>query len=200
MLFREGNIIHIETTTLPGSEFQPYPVINPFLPMHIGLHPSLLQPPNPEPLPGTIQNASPNNVTVNPCRDTDLQHYPAESPPASNPLENTNSKRLEYLLDSALATALTIQTSGISSSADILSPRAYNTLKALNALVSVEMPVSGSRTDSPRYVTKWLGSVIDKPLPRSSFFFQTSLETVTEQDLSRLASSRTKWLRILHSP
>ena len=151
MLFREGNIniIHLATTILPGPEFQGFPV-NPFLPMHMGLYPSFLPLPNLEPLHGTIQNASPNNIiTVNPSRDTDPQHHPAESPPASNssqyPLD-ANSKLLEYYLECALATVLSIQTSGISGSADILSPRARNTLKALNALVSVETPVSGQRT------------------------------------------------------
>lgn len=157
-------MIHLATSTLPGPEFQPFPV-NPFLPMRMGLHPSLLLPPNLEPFPGTIQNAFPNNITVNSWSDTDPQHPPTESPPASNPSLDTNSKRLEYHLESALATALTIQTSGISNSANILSPRAHNTLKALNALVSVEMPVSSPRAvanDSParlkfvKKVTKWL--------------------------------------------
>ena len=179
MLFREGNIIHVVTTTLPGPEFQPLPV-NPFLPMHMGLHPSLLLPPNLERLPGTIQNASLNNVTVKPWHDMNSQHHPAESPPSSNssqyPLD-TNSERLEHLehlLDSALATALSIQTSGVSNSADILSPRAHNTLKALNALVSVEMPVFCPRTvenDPParfkfvKKVTKWL-RIPQSPVPK----------------------------------
>ena len=129
----------------------------------MGLHPSFLLPPNLEP-PGTIQNTSPNNITINPWRATDPQHHPAESP---SPTLDTNLKRLEYHLESALATALTIQTSGKSSSADILSPRAHNTLKALNALVSesVETPVSGPRTVAKdpsarfKYVkkaTRWL--------------------------------------------
>ena len=165
MLFREGNIIHLATTALPGPEFQPFPV-NPFLPMHMGLHPSFLLPPNLEPLPGTIENPSQNNVSLNnvmanPWRDTDSHHRPVEFPPDSNssryPLD-TNSKRLEYHLESALATALTIQISGIS-------PRAHNTLKALNSLVSVEVTVSGPRTvanDQPvrfkylKKVIKWL--------------------------------------------
>ena len=170
--FGEGNIINLATTTLPGPEFQPFPV-NPFLPMHMGLHPSFLLPPNLEPPPETIQNKSPNNITVNPWHNTDPQHHPAESPSTSNnasrySLDTTNNlKRLEYHLESALATALAIQTSEISSSssAGILSPRAHNTLKALNALVSVEMPVSDPRTvakiPSARFkyakkVTKWL--------------------------------------------
>ena len=166
--FCEGNMkmIHIATTALPGPELQPF-LVNPFLPMHMGLHPSFL-PHNLEPLPGTVQNASLNNIMVNPWHDTDPQYHPDEYPPASNSLQNpldTNSKRLEYLLNSTLATALTIQTSGISILGDILSPRAQNTLKVLNALVSVEMPVSGPRTivnNSPAHfkyvkkVTHWL--------------------------------------------
>ena len=166
VLFLESNIVHLATSTLPGPKFQPFPV-NPFLPMHMGLHPRFLLPPNLEPLPGTIQDASPSNITINPWRDTDSdpQHPPVESPPARNSTLDTDSKCLEYLLESALATALTIQTSGISSSANILSPRAHNTLKALNALVSVDIPVSASKTVAndppPRFkfvkkVTKWL--------------------------------------------
>ena len=132
----------------------------------MGLHPSFLLPSNLERLPSTIQNTSPNNITVNPWHDTD-PHHPAESPSASNlspyPLD-TNSKRLEYHLESALAMALTIQTSGMSCSADILSPRAHNTLKALNGLVSVETPVSGPRTaandDDPPARFKYLKKVI----------------------------------------
>ena len=165
--FRERDIIHLATTTVPGPEFQPFPVY-PFLPMHMGLHPSLLLPPTIGPLHST-PNASPNDITVNPLCDRGLQQHPAEYPPANNPsrcpLDNTNSKRLEYLLESALATALTFQASGISSSADILSPRAHNTLKALNALVSVEVPIPGPGilpSDSParfkfvKKMAKWL--------------------------------------------
>ena len=179
MLFREGNIIHLATTTLPGPEFRPFPV-NPFLPMHMGLHPSFLLPPNLEPLPSTIQNTSPNNITVNPWHNTDPQHHPAESSPgpASNssryPLD-TNSKRLEYHLESALATALTIQTSGMSSSADILSPRAHNTLKALNALVSMEIPIFGPRTvaNDPPARFKYLKKVTKRLRIPQSFKLDT---------------------------
>ena len=133
--------------------------------MHMGLHPSFLLPPNLDPLPGTVKNASPNNVTVNPWRNTDPQYHQTESPPASNSSLDTDSKRLEYHLESALATALAIQTSGISNSADMLSLRAHKTLKALNALISAEMPVSDPGTvenDPParfkyvKKVTKWL--------------------------------------------
>ena len=170
MLFREDNIIHLVTSTLPGPELQSYPV-NSLIPMHMGLH--LL---NPEPLPGTIQNTSPNNITANPWRNTDPQHDPTESPPTSNPLD-TNSKCLEYHLDSALATALAIQTSGISSSTDILSPRAHNTLKALNALVSMEMPVSDPRTiaNDPPALSEYVKRVIK----------QLRIPQPSEQDTAR---------------
>ena len=175
MLFREGNIIHLAATTLPGLDLPPF-LINTFLQMHMGLHRTSASPPNPEPHPNSIQNASPNNIIINPGGDTDPQHHSAESSLASNSSQyhlDTNSKRLEYHLQSALATALTIQTSEISSSGDILSPRAYNTLKALNALVSVEMPVS-----SPR-------AVANDPPARSKF----------NKKMTNL-----KWLRKSQSP
>ncbi|KAF8814547.1 hypothetical protein BYT27DRAFT_6964533 [Phlegmacium glaucopus] len=160
-------------TTLPGPEFQPFQpfLVNPFL--NMGLHPSLFLPHILPPLPGAAQNASPNNIMVNKWSDTFSQpnlppHHHPESPTATDlspDPPDTNSKRLEYYLDSALVTALIIQTSGISSSVDILSPRAYNTLKALNALVSVETPLFCPRTvasDPPtrfksvRKATRWL--------------------------------------------
>ncbi|KAF8814552.1 hypothetical protein BYT27DRAFT_7205991, partial [Phlegmacium glaucopus] len=61
--------------TLPGPEFQPFPV-NPFLPIHMGLHPSLFLPPILPPLPGAAQNASPNNITVDKWNDTFSQPKP----------------------------------------------------------------------------------------------------------------------------
>jgi hypothetical protein len=161
VLSHESNILHLAFSTLPVPELHSFP-INP-----LGLHPSFILRPNLEHFPGTtIQDAYPNDITVNPWRDTDPQHHPAESPPVSSysSLDYNSNKRLEYHLESALDTVL-----GVLSSADnILSPRAHNTLKALNALVSVEKPVSGPMTianDDPptrfnnvtKNVTKWLG-------------------------------------------
>lgn len=158
------------TATLPGPKFQA-PAINSCL--HTGLDPNMLLSPILQPFPGAVQ---PPNITANERNDTSLQpnrhpdHYLPKSPQATNSPQNspdTNSKRLEHLLDAALETALTtaliIQTSG--GSAEILSPRAHNTLQMLNALVSAETPVSSpndmasnphTRFKSVRNVASWL--------------------------------------------
>ena len=141
-------------TTLPGHESHPHP-INPFLPMHMGLHPNflshILQPfPN---------NASNNNNTANNWNDlpssTNLHphHYPA-TPRSSRHRPDTDSKSLEHHLDSALD--ILIQTSGIL--ADGVTPRARNALKAINALVSMETPTYDPppRFIFVRKVAKWL--------------------------------------------
>jgi hypothetical protein len=117
-------------------------------------------------LPATIET----NLKLSPTNAA-TSHFTSNMPATSTlpGSESQNSKLLEYHLESALATALTIQTSGVSKSTDILSPRARNTLKALHALVSMEMPVSGPKTiasasDPPapfnnvtKNLIKWLG-------------------------------------------
>lgn len=144
-------------TTLPGTAFQQLP-INPLLPMHMGLYPNFLS--HIQPFPSDLQDAPPN-ITANTW--TDLQpnrhpsHYLPKSSLATNSSPDANSKclQVEHHLDAALAAALSIDTSR--SSAEILTPRAQNTLKAFNALVSMETPVSSPRTTaSRRRVAKWL--------------------------------------------
>ena len=124
--------------TFPGPESQPRPT-NPFLQIHMGLHP--------------------NNNTASSWNDlspsTNLHpHYPVtpnSSPHSSCP--DTNSKPLEHHLNSALA--ILIQTSGILADASDVTPQARNTLKAINALVSMETP-RRPRFKSVRKLAKWL--------------------------------------------
>ncbi|KAF8802740.1 hypothetical protein BYT27DRAFT_7196283, partial [Phlegmacium glaucopus] len=158
-------------TTLPT---RPLP-IPPFTPMHTNLRQNLVLSPTLSPFPGAVQDAPLSSITENEQNDTYSQrhprHYPPESPLSTNSSRNppvNNSGRLEHLVESALETALTaaliIQTSEISSSAEILSPRAQDTLKELNALVSGETPVSSpaivnettTRFKSVRKVARWL--------------------------------------------
>jgi hypothetical protein len=113
----------------------------------------ILAPPN---------NNSAHNLNASATETKDHpRHYPPEYPIPTDSSLDTNPKCLEHLLESALATALIIQTSGISSPAEILTTRAQNTLNALNALVSVESPASsasstGSDPTTRSRVTKWL--------------------------------------------
>ena len=56
-----------------------------------------------------------------------------------------NIKYLEQLLDSSLATIAVIQFSG-NTLAEVLTPRAYDTFKALYALAALDAPASASAT------------------------------------------------------
>jgi hypothetical protein len=139
------------------------------------------RPPAPSEPPNTLLEPRRNNpfLTLPPPNDNNAnnrkfssqtnlhpRHYPPEYPiptDLSQDSPDINPKCLEHLLESALATALVMQTSGISNSAEILTTRAQNTLKALNALVSVESPVSSTGTGTTtsdsstrNKVTKWL--------------------------------------------
>ncbi|KAF8802744.1 hypothetical protein BYT27DRAFT_7244528 [Phlegmacium glaucopus] len=162
----------IPAPTTPPSRPLPIP---PFTPMHTNLRQNLVLPPTLSPFPGAVQDALLSSITEDKENDTYSQrhphHYLPESPLSTNSSRNppvNNSGRLEHLLESALETALTaaliIQTSETSSSAEILSPRAQNTLKALNALVSGKTPVSSptianettTRFKSVRKVARWL--------------------------------------------
>ena len=132
--------------TLSGPAFHPFPM-NPLIPTHMGLPPNLshiLQP-----FPGNVRNIPPNNYTTDDCSNSSSQtslnpcHCLAESPLVTNSTRDSDvldshSKRLEHHLRSALA--IVVKTSGISSSAEILTPQAHNTLNALNALVPGERP------------------------------------------------------------
>ena len=69
---------------------------------------------------------------------------PIPPPDLSGDHTHHNIKYLEQLLDSSLATVAVIQFSG-NTLADVLTPRAYNTLKALYALADLDAPESSTK-------------------------------------------------------
>lgn len=144
--------VHPALTTLPGPESQPHP-INPFLPMHMGLHPNFLSHIL-QPFPNDASNGNNWNDLASPT-NLHPHHYPP-TPSSSRHRSDDNSKSLEHHLNSALE--ILIQTSGIL--ADGVTPKARNTLKAINSLVSIETPTYDpppqARFISVRKVAKWL--------------------------------------------
>ena len=79
-----------------------------------------------------------------------------------------NMKYFERLLDSSLATIAVIQASA-NTLADVLTPRAYNTLKALYALAALDAASSstnpkGSEIDDSLYSSS-SSSLLPKPVP-----------------------------------
>ena len=93
---------------------------------------------------------SSTNLHSHPATPNSSRHHPDST--------ITNSKSLEHHLDSALS--ILIQTSGIL--ADGVTPQARNTLKAINALVSMETP----SYDPPSF--KYVGRVVKwLQIPRS---------------------------------
>ena len=78
-------------------------------------------------------------------------HSPLQSPPPtilqshlSGDHTHHNIKHLEQLLDSSLATVAIIQSSG-SALPDLLTPRGYDTFKALYALAALDAPTSSTK-------------------------------------------------------
>ena len=140
-------IVCLAPMTLPGPAFQPFP-INPFLPTHMGLPPNFLSHIlQPRAFPGNVQNIPPNNYFTDDWSSPSSQtiphpcHYRAESPltpNSSRDILDSDSKLLEHHLHSALA--IIVSASGILSSTELVTPRAHNTLKALNALLPMETP------------------------------------------------------------
>ena len=80
-----------------------------------------------------------------------------------------NIKYLEQLLDSSLATVAVIQCSG-NPLADVITPRAYNTFKALYALAALEAPASNTNLRGSEIPTRSEStfSDIDNDCPYSS--------------------------------
>ena len=76
-----------------------------------------------------------------------------------------NKKYLEQLLDSSVATVAVIQFSG-NTLADVLTPRAYDTLKALYALAALDAPASSTKPEIPTRRPTF--SDIDNDCPHSS--------------------------------
>ena len=85
-----------------------------------------------------------------------LPQSPQPIPPSHFSGDHTHIKYLEQLLDSSLATVAIIQSSGNTLS-DVLTTRAYDTLKALYALAALDAPTSSTK---PRGID---------PLTRSTF-------------------------------
>ena len=78
-----------------------------------------------------------------------------------------NIKHLEQLLDSSLATVAVIQSSG-KTLADILTPHAYDTFKALYTLAELDAPVSSTKTRESEIPTRSTFSDIGNDCPYSS--------------------------------
>ena len=118
------------------------------LPLNILVHVEYVFPP-----------LGPQNETGPPTASTEINHnnvhlqtnalYTPQSPQHTSPSQfsgdhtHLNIKHLEQLLDSSLATVAVIQFSG-NTLADVLTPRAYDTFKALYALAALDAPASSS--------------------------------------------------------
>ena len=104
--------------------------------------------------------------------------YPPQSPQPILPshLSGDHTYHLEQLLDYSLATVAAIQISG-STMADVLTPRAYDTIKALYALAALDAAASKPRgseipfrsTSSEKADECPYSSNRSPPLPNSSF-------------------------------
>ena len=100
---------------------------------------------NPPTAPTEIAESTPSDVHL----QTNALS-PPQSPQHISPSQfsgdhiHHNIKYLEQLLDSSLATAAVIQFSG-NTSADVLTPRAYDALKALYALAALDAAASSTK-------------------------------------------------------
>ena len=110
--------------------------------------------PSPPTTPTEIRS-DPRNVVLQ-TSALSLPQSPQPIPPSHFSGNHTHIKYLEQLLDSSLATVAVIQFSG-NTLADVLTPRAYDTFKALYALAALDAPTSSTK---PRGID---------PLTRSTF-------------------------------
>ena len=78
-----------------------------------------------------------------------------------------NIKYLEQLLDSSLATVAVIQFLG-NNLADVLTPRAYDTIKALHALAALDTAASGTKAKASEIPTRSIFSDVGNDSPYSS--------------------------------
>jgi hypothetical protein len=98
---------------------------------------------------------------------------PPQSPQPTSPSHLSrdhirhNIKHLELLLDSSLATVSVIQFSG-NTLADVLTPRAYDTLKALYALAALDAAASSTKPRGSDTPTSFPFSDIGNDCPSSS--------------------------------
>ena len=143
-------IKHVEYVLLPlGPQNATGSPTIPFLPAQICLNPYICTP-----VSTTVQHAPPSEIAKsNPCNvhpQTNAHTLPQSLQPISpshlsGDHTHHNIKYLEQLLDSSLATVSVIQFSG-NTLADVLTPRAYDTFKALYALAALDAPASESST------------------------------------------------------
>ena len=103
-----------------------------------------------------------------------LQMNALSPPPSPQPISPShisgnythhNVKYLEQLLDSSLATVPVIQFSG-NTLTDVLTPRAYDTFKALCSVATLDAPASSTRPEIPTRRPTF--SDIDNDYPHSS--------------------------------
>ena len=95
--------------------------------------------------PTKIAKSNPCNVHLQMNAPSSLQSpQPRSQSHISGDHTLNNIKYLEQLLDSSLATVAVIQFSG-STLADVLTPRAYNTFKALYALAALDVTASSTK-------------------------------------------------------
>ena len=117
---------------------------------HVGyvLPPLLVGPQNatgPPIAPTEIAKSNPSNMHLQTNSFSPLKSRQRISPAHfSGDHAHHNAKYLEQLLDSSLATAAVIQFSG-NTLADVLTPRAYDTFKALYALAALDTPTSSTK-------------------------------------------------------
>ena len=123
--------------------------------------------------PTDIAKRNPSNVHL---QTNALSPGPLQSPQPSSQSHisgdpghwhtHHNIKYLEQLLDSSLATVALIQISG-SPLQDVLSPRAYNTFKALYALAALDAPTSSTKPEESEIPTSFIFSDIGNRCPYS---------------------------------
>ena len=124
------------------------------------------------PDPTEIAESNPNNVHLqletNALSPSQSPH-PISTSHFSGEDTHHSVKYLEQLLDASLATAAVIQFSG-STLADVLTPRAYDTFKALYALAAPDVPASSTKPRGNEIPTlsTFSDSDIDNDCPYSS--------------------------------
>ena len=120
--------------------------------------------------PTKIAKSNPSivNLQTNPLSPP---QSPQPIPPSHFSADHTHHiiKYLEQLLDSSLATAAVIQFSG-NTLADVLTPRAYDTFKALYALAALDVPTSSTKPRGSKIPTRSTFSDIGNDCPYSSHF------------------------------
>ena len=123
----------------------------------------------------TAQTEIVKSNSSNPHLQTNaLSESPPQSPQSISPSHfsgdhttHHNIKYLEQLLDSSLATVAVIQFSG-NTLADVLTPRAYDTFKALYALADLDAQALSTKTSGSDHEIRSTFSDIGNDCPYSS--------------------------------